>query len=237
MWSYYGSKTNLAAFYPKPAFDTIIEPFAGAAKYSLLHFEKEIILVDKYPLIIDIWNWLKVCSEKDILGLPRNLELGAKLDDMKFDCAAQKHFYGFVIGCGSQRPLKTATKRKTIDRPNHINFNLKKIAANLYKIRHWNFICDDYINIANQKATWFIDPPYQFGGGAYPMSNKKIDFTHLGDWCREREGQVIVCENTKADWMDFIPIIKQRGSLYSTTEAIWTNYHTHFNNVQQSLEL
>ncbi len=235
MWSYYGSKTNLAILYPKPAFDTIIEPFAGAAKYALLHFEKEVILVDKYPLIIDIWNWLKVCSEKDILGLPRTLEMGAKLDDMKFDCEAQKNFYGFVIGCGAQRPLKTAIKRKTIDRPNHINYNLKKIASNLYKIRHWNFICDDYINLPNQPATWFIDPPYQFGGGAYPMSNKNIDFNHLGQWCKEREGQVIVCENTKADWLDFNPIVKQRGSLFSTTEAIWTNYHTHFDNIQQTL--
>jgi len=38
-----------------------------------------------------------------------------------------------------------------------------------------------------------------------------------------RNGQVIVCENTKADWMDFKPLKKMKGSLHTTTEAIWTN--------------
>jgi hypothetical protein len=220
MWSYYGSKTNLAALYPKPIYDKIIEPFAGAAKYSLLHFEKEIILIDKYEVIINIWKWLQQCSENDVLSLPRNLKFGDKLDDMKFDCQAQKDFYGFIIGCGSQRSLKTAIKRKTDDRPNHINFNLQKVARNLYKIKHWSFMCDDYFNYPNVEASWFIDPPYQFGGHVYPMSNKKINFIEMAEWCKNRAGQVIVCENSKANWLPFIPIKEQRGSLFSTTVAI-----------------
>lgn len=237
MWSYYGSKTDKAILYPKPIHDKIIEPFAGAAKYSLLHFEKDILLVDKYPLIIDIFKWLQQCSQNDILSLPRYLPLGKSVDDINFDCQAAKDFYGFMISCADARPRKTAGKRKAIDRPNFTNFGLKRVAADLFKIRHWKFACDSYENISNENCTWFIDPPYQVGGHVYPMGNKKIDFNFLGQWCRNRHGQVIACENTKADWLDFVPLAKQRGSLYTTTEAIWTNYHTHYNNVQQTLSL
>lgn len=235
MWSYYGSKTDKAILYPKPTCDKIIEPFAGAAKYSLLHWEKEVLLVDKYPVIIEIWKWLKQCSPNDILSLPRYLPLGATLESIKFDCDAAKLFYGFMIGCADARPRKTAGKRKAIDRPNFTNFGLKRVAADLFKIKHWDFICDTYENIDNENCTWFIDPPYQNGGHVYPMGNKKIDFVSLANWCENRNGQVIVCENTKADWLKFIPLAKQRGSLNTTTEAIWTNYHTHFNNIQQQL--
>ena len=110
----------------------------------------------------------------------------------------------------------------------------KIVADNLYKIKHWNIIYGCYQDIQNLNATWFIDPPYQFGGHAYKES--KIDFSHLSQWCKSRNGQVIVCENTKANWLDFKPIKRIRSiSSSATTEAIWTNYHTHFNNLQTTL--
>jgi len=235
MWSYYGSKTSLVKHYPLPTHDKIIEPFAGAAKYSLSYFEKEVTLVDKYDVIINIWKWLQNCSYNDIMGLPRFLDFGVKLDDIKFDCQEQKDFYGFIVGCGAEKPRRATIKRKTIDRPNHINFNLKKCADQLYKIKHWKFICGDYLDIHNENATWFVDPPYQFGGHSYVCSNKKINFHSLSEWVKDLKGQVIVCENTKADWLPFVPLVNNRGSLFNTTEAIWTNYHTHFNNVQTQL--
>lgn len=239
MWGYYGSKTNLAALYPKPIYDTIIERFAGAAKYSLLHFEKEIILIDKYKTIIDIWKWLQSCSPNDVLKLPRNLNYGDRLENITFDCQAQKDFYGFIIGCGAERPRLAAIKRKTEQRPNHINFGLKRVADNLYKIRHWKFIEGDYTDYPiTPNTTEFLDPPYQFGGHSYVHSNKKIMFNELANfiYCMDRQ-QVIVCENTKADWMPFVPLKIQRGSSFKTTEAIYTNYHTHYNNIQQKLIL
>lgn len=237
MFSYYGSKTNLVDLYPAPIYDTIIEPFAGAAKYSLKYFEKEVILIDKYETIINIWKWLQSCSPNDILKLPRNLKFGDKLDDINFDCQEQKDFYGFIIGCGAEKPRRSAIKRKTTERPNHINFNLKRVATDLYKIKHWKFICDDYHECPNILATKFWDSPYQFGGHSYVHSNKKLNFTELGTFIKTQIGQNIVCENTKANWLPFVPISKNRGSLFSTTEAIWTNYHTHYNNIQQTLDL
>lgn len=160
---------------------------------------------------------------------------GQKFDTINFDCGGQRLFYSFITGCGDSRPRNHATKRKTTDRPNHINYNLKRVSENLFKIKHWEIKLGDYTEIENQEATWFIDPPYQFGGAAYPMSNKKIDYENLSQWCKERSGQVLVCENTKADWLPFAPIKEQRGSLFTTTEALWMNQINKFNNIQQKL--
>lgn len=38
MWSYYGSKTNIISYYPKPTEDKIIESFCGTARYALEYF-------------------------------------------------------------------------------------------------------------------------------------------------------------------------------------------------------
>lgn len=32
MFSYYGAKTKIVDYYPKPLFDKIVEPFAGSAR-------------------------------------------------------------------------------------------------------------------------------------------------------------------------------------------------------------
>ena len=69
MFSYYGAKTNIIDLYPIPKFDKIIEPFAGSARYSLKYFEKDILLVDKYPVIVEIWHFLQDASENDIKKL------------------------------------------------------------------------------------------------------------------------------------------------------------------------
>lgn len=233
MWSYYGGKTNVVKLYPKPKYDIIIEPFAGSARYALEYFDKEVILIDLYPVIIDIWQYLQNCSPKDILSLPHP-KYGSNINDLNIS-EVEKSFLGFVVGCGANIPRKTVGYRKTIDRPNHINYTLKRISEQLFKIKHWRFSCSDYKEIDNRDATWFIDPPYQFGGEAYKFSNKKIDFKYLAEWSKDRMGQVIVCENTRGNWLNFKPIIKQRGSLYSRTEALWTNENCIYDNIQTKL--
>lgn len=236
MWSYYGAKTNIIDYYPAPKHDKIIEPFAGSARYALKYFDRDVLLIDKYPVIVKIWKWLQQCSPNDILSLPR-LKHGQTLNDFNFDCEAARLFMGFIIGCGSQSPRIKPTDRKTIDRPNNFNYNLKRVSGEIWKIKEWKIIEADYSVATNEVATWFIDPPYEYGGDVYVMSNKKINFMNLAYWCRHRNGQVIVCENTKAKWMDFNPIIKQRGSVNTTIEAIWTNQKTVYDNVQTKLSL
>lgn len=218
MWSYYGSKYRLAPRYPKPRYNKIIEPFAGAAQYSLRHFERDVLLVDKYPVIIRIWRYLQQCSKKDILSLP-NLSAGTKLDDLEWDCPEQRELMGFMIGRASRFSRNTVSSWGRY----HYISQREKIANDLFKIRHWKFRCCDYSEIENEEATWFIDPPYQFGGESYAMSSRKIDYKSLANWCKSRKGQVMVCENDKSDWLPWRVFGETNGVKGKTTEVIWTN--------------
>lgn len=233
MWSYYGAKTTIVGYYPKPKEDKIIEPFAGTAKYALKYFEKDVLLVDKYEVIVKIWKWLQRCSEKDILTLPR-FKQGDNINAHTYDCEEQRLLVGFLVGFGFPEPRKTATPRLR-NRPNAMNYTIKRIASQLFKIRHWEIKHDTYQNIVNEKATWFIDPPYQWGGHVYKESNKKLDFNQLAKWSMERQGQVIVCENSKADWLPFVPLVTHNVLSGSNHECIWTNEPTLYNNQQLML--
>ena len=85
MWSYYGSKSKVVHRYPAPKFDKIIEPFAGSARYALRYFDRDVLLVDKYDVIVKIWQWLQQASEKDIMSLPR-IESGQSIDNFSICC-------------------------------------------------------------------------------------------------------------------------------------------------------
>jgi len=162
------------------------------------------------------------------LSLP-DIEKGQSVDD--FDLSTEeKYLIGFCINQGSAAPKKTAQ-----DYSKWTKFNKKQIANNLFKIRHWEIIKSSYESIANEKATWFIDPPYQFGGEWYTKNNKSIDYNKLSQWCKSRKGQSIVCENIKADWMPFKPMKDVMGIKYRTTEAIWSNLPTQWDAVQYSM--
>jgi site-specific DNA-adenine methylase len=227
MFSYYGSKSKIVQYYPSPTHDKIIEPFAGSARYSLRYFEKDILLVDKYKVIVDIWHYLQRASQKDILGLPR---LTKGMDIRTLNLSKEEIlFIGYLNAHGISVP------QYKVGNFNSMDSDLKRISKDLFKIKHWKIIHGNYEDLENGYATWFVDPPYQFGGHKYKESNKNLDFISLSNWCRTRQGQVIVCENTKADWLDFKPVIQMQGSMFKTTEAIWTNFSTQYDNVQLEL--
>jgi site-specific DNA-adenine methylase len=234
MWSYYGSKSKVIEFYPPPKYSKVIEPFAGSARYALKFFDRDVLLVDKYEVIVKIWKWLQVCSKDDVLKLPR-LKEAERLSNYKFDCEEQRLLMGFLISKGAEAPRDKATSRATTHRPNNINYQLKFIANNLFKIKHWDIRLGSYEEIQNQEATWFIDPPYQVGGYSYVMNNKGWDYSELAKWCQSRLGQVIVCENTNATWLPFLPMKNLKGNMHKTVEAIWSNFPTAYDSQQLSL--
>jgi len=231
MFSYYGSKSKIVNLYPPPKYSKIIEPFAGSARYSLKYFDRDILLIDKYPIIIEIWHYLQNASENDILKLPK-IQKGQKVSDFTLADIEVK-FMGFLVQASQGQPRNSTGTLNGID----VERDLKRIAKNLFKIKHWEIKQGSYDELENEDATWFIDPPYQYGGEhQYKFGNKQIDFNHLADWCKSRKGQSIVCETTKADWLDFRPMVKNGGSNHTnTTEAIWSNHKTNYDNVQMSL--
>lgn len=230
MFSYYGSKSKIIDYYPKPKHNKVIEPFAGSARYALKHFEKDVLLVDKYEVVVKIWKYLQACSPADILKLPK-LDKGKDLRQCELS-EPELLFMGMCAGIASTSPryIISGFAGEQNGRKNRF----KRIADQLYKIKHWQIELGCFEKIPNQTATWFIDPPYQFGGSAYKENT--IDYKWLADWSTQRKGQVIVCENTKADWMPFKPAIVSRGANQKfTTEAIWSNEFTAYDNEQLKL--
>ena len=226
MFSYYGSKSKIVDYYPPPKHDKIIEPFAGSARYSLKYFSKEVTLIDKYDVIVRLWKWLQQCSPNDILKLP-NIEKGTDIRTLGLT-EEERFLIGFCIGRGNQYTLHMAGDF------NDWKTDKKRIAEQLYKIKHWTIKQGCYKDIENVESTWFIDPPYEVGG--YKYKHSEIDFNDLAEWCKNRNGQSIVCENTKATWLPFKPMIKMSGCQTTTTEAIWSNHKTNYDAVQQSLQ-
>ncbi|WP_052592642.1 hypothetical protein [Aureispira sp. CCB-QB1] len=225
MFSYYGSKGKVVQLYPKPKFDTIIEPFAGSARYSLRFFENNIILVDAYKVIVDLWNYLIAAPAKDIRKLP-NLPAGSRFKIEDFDCPGQYYLFGYLCNQGAAYARSQVSTRGS----ERFEYNKKNVINNLHKIRHWKVFHSDYKDISNLEATWFIDAPYQEGGHKY--KHNKINYSELKKFILSRKGQVIACENMNAKWMNFTPMISMQGMKKKTVEALYSNYPTAFDNKQ-----
>lgn len=69
-WRYYGAKWRIAPRYPAPRHRTIVEPFAGAAGYSLRYPDRDVILVEKYHVIAEIWRWLIAATPDEVRAIP-----------------------------------------------------------------------------------------------------------------------------------------------------------------------
>lgn len=202
MFSYFGSKYKLAKRYGQPRFDTVIEPFAGSAAYSLYHEPKRVILVEKNPVIAGIWKYLITATEEEILALPLDFE---SVNDLDIPLPA-KHLIGFWIGKGKTTPGITKSKwgRQYALSPDCKVWGdavRRRIASQLHKIRHWEVIEGDYTLAPDIEAHWFIDPPYKKAGKQYKVND--VDYPKLADWSWERKGFIQVCENNNADWLPF----------------------------------
>lgn len=221
MFPYLGNKQSIVSLYPLPIHDEIIEPFAGSARYSLLHWKKKITLIERDPAIIEVWKWLKEAQPDDVLKLPR-LKLGEDLRNYKQLSKGEALLLGLLITKHSNRPRFIATSWATNHRPNHINYHLKRISKNLFKIKHWDIQLGSYELAVNRKATWFIDPPYTIGGRHYKYGTNKINQGVLKEFCLSRLGQVIVCEGTGANWLPFRDLTTKRTTWGTIQEKIFT---------------
>lgn len=229
---FYGAKWRVAPKYPKPQYNTIIEPFAGAAGYSVRYADHNVILADKDPIICGVWNYLIHASEDDILSLP-DLVVGDDLKDCQSVddlpvCQEAKWLIGFWINNGSATPHKRPSKwmRQYHAEDSKLFWGpraRRRIASQLRYIRHWKVVNGDYCSLENYRATWFIDPPYVTAGKIYKFGSKKLDYDKLAKWCVSRSGQVIVCENVGATWLPFVPwrTIKSNNASKTSKEAIF----------------
>lgn len=232
-FTYFGGKWRAAPKYPPPIYDTIVEPFAGSAGYSLRYPGRKIILVEKSPAIAGIWRYLIAASEKEILSLPL-LEPGQSVDTLAV-CQEARWLIGMWVAGGDTRPRKTMTMWARNGSCEHYERQAlrwgtlvqQRIASQLARIRHWEIIADDYASAPDIDATWFVDPPYVVEGHRY-FGHAELDYTRLGAWCRSRRGHVMVCEQSGATWLDFqsfgaFASAKTNSGRAYSAEALWMN--------------
>jgi len=223
-FSYYGSKWRLAPRYPPPVYDTIIEPFAGSACYSLTYPERRVRLFDKSEHVVATWRYLIGASEAEIRALP---DIGPEtlIDDLPVPQEA-KWLIGWWANSAKTAPAKRASawvRQEDQSPANSWGPALReRIASQQHAIRHWTITQGDYRVAGDAEATWFVDPPYQGKAGkGYTHGSDVLDFDALGEWCKTRPGQVIVCEDVGADWLPFAPWMQTKGARKQSREAIW----------------
>jgi len=194
-------------------FDTIIEPFAGAAGYSTRFWRKNVVLVDLANDIYQIWDWLIHVSEEEFMRLPTDF---SHLDDLTIP-DIWRLYLSYNVASGQCKPQFRATKfskdnlRGSPETSSTLSKETRSRRANqLQHIRHWQVYHASYDQIDFGRATWFVDPPYNNEAGSRYTCNE-VDFSHLSNWCKAREGQVIVCENDGADWLPFVPLASIGG--------------------------
>lgn len=203
MFYYYGRKKQIAKHYPTPNYDTIIEPFAGAAAYSLFgdNWKKNVILIEKDEKVSKIWDWLiNYATVDEIKQLP-DLKVGEKSSEfLHIVHAATKMAFHF----------KTIKVTPVLER--NWEISRRTFAENLYKIKHWTIINGDYTIAPDIEASWFIDPPYKGDAGmGYRFSSKMIDYQKLAEWAIKRKGELIFCEGENGDYLPFKPLLNLKG--------------------------
>jgi len=203
MFYYYGRKKQIAKYYPAPNFDTIIEPFAGAASYSLFqnNWKKRVILIEKDPKVAEIWDWLiNRATINEIKKLP-DLKVGEKSSEfLHIIHAATKMAFHF----------KTIKVTPVLER--NWEISRRVFLLNLHKVKHWEIHCSDYSEAPDIEATWFIDPPYKDASGlGYKYSSKLIDYDKLANWALKRKGEIIFCEGESGDYLPFEPLVELKG--------------------------
>jgi hypothetical protein len=206
MFPYYGSKWNIARYYPQPRHALLIEPFAGGAGYASFYGARKALLVDKDPIIAGLWRYLIRATPSEIMALPELPSVGDCVDDYPIPQEA-KWLIGFWLNRGSAQPKKSRTAYSARTDRAQLNWGLRakeRIASQLPRIAEWEVMEGSFEDAPDDLADWFVDPPYGDKGKFYRVQFD--EFSRLAAFCRSRRGMLIACEGPGADWLPFRPL-------------------------------
>jgi hypothetical protein len=217
MFSYYGSKRQLAHHYADPQHDLIVEPFAGSAGYSLHgdRWKKDVLLLDRDPRLVGVWEWLiGEATPATILALPE-LHVG-EISTEFLSIASVASRTVNSLDSVVVTPSMVATWEQS----------RSELAADIGKVKHWRIRAGDYNDAPDVAATWFVDPPYQGRvGDGYAFGSPGLDYASLATWIRSRTGQMIACESGVAVYLAFEPLrteVDAAGDAHA--EFIWSHH-------------
>ncbi len=203
MFYYYGRKKQIARHYPKPQFESIVEPFAGAASYSLFgkNWMRSVTLIEKDAKVAEIWRWLiEEATPGKILALP-DLKVGEKSSE-----------FLHIIHAATKMAFKYKTIKVTPVLERNWEISKRVMAENVHKVKHWELLLGDFQLAPNIEATWFIDPPYKDApGDGYAFGSSQMNYEALSEWTMARKGQVISCEGEFGDYLPFTNLLELPG--------------------------
>lgn len=228
-WCYFGGKWRDAPNYPAPLHGLIIEPFAGAAGYSMRYPERDVVLVERFHVVAEVWRFLTSATASEVMRIP----CVEAVDDLpSWVCSGARWLVGFCLNNGTTSPrrvLSAGLRRLQSQGRTLAGWTPERrllVASQLDAVAHWRVIEGDYTEAPDAEATYFIDAPYEGKAGEhYVHGSTKLDYAKLGDWVRARRGQVIACEAVGAGWLPFEPHTQPKAGFGRAVsrEAVWTN--------------
>lgn len=229
-FSFYGGKSRIAHLYPAPKHDMIIEPFAGGASYSLRHGAgRSVWINDADTKVYEMWRFVRDDLSRWLGQIPTSVEVGQRASDLVPDCPP-----GLVSIMQAEANQGTQGAKGVHDQVTSMGAKcwpriIDKLAWAHDLCRTWQITNLPYErmvgNWADERATWFIDPPYDNTAGRRYRQHVP-DYHALAQWCLSRRGQVIVCENVGASWLPFAPVVARQGirSRYQRSTAMEAAY-------------
>jgi hypothetical protein len=220
MFSYYGSKRQLAHLYADPQYDQIVEPFAGSAGYSLHgnRWQKDVLLLDRDTRLVGAWEWLiGEATRATILALP-DLHVGeTSTEFLSIASVATRTVNSLSTAVVTPSMVATWEESRSY------------LAADISKVKHWHVRAGEYTDAPDVAATWFVDPPYHGRvGDGYAFGSPRLDYVHLATWIRSRAGQTIACEIGVADYLPFEPLRAGTDRPDDAhAEFIWSSHTEH----------
>lgn len=193
LFKVFGSKWMSSRLLPLPEYDTIVEPFAGGAGYSLRHHERSVILYETDNNVFDLWNWLiNHATEAEIRAIPLGLEIGTNIMDLPLT-------WGQRLLLKNWQRTNNVGECWTISKWGHLpgmwTANCRaRVAEEFQAIKHWKICRGGYeqaFKDIHYPCTWFVDPPYLYN---YRYRQPAIDYAELAHGCLSANGLVIACE-------------------------------------------
>lgn len=229
-FSYYGAKYTAAKYLGAPRHETVVEPFAGSAAYSVRWAPKRAKLYDVSADICALWDFLIHCSPADIDRLPDEFEHIEQVMALPLGPQMLCRFWvakGRAEPSGALSPWYRAYRNAQDCRVWSAPVK-RRIVEQKPRIAEWTVDQCSWDRVPQDTAHWHVDPPYDNAAGRrYP--NAKVEYAALAAWCRALPGEVDVCENEGADWLPFSPlceVVTSRGrrSGAVSREVVWRKH-------------
>ena len=230
LFYYYGTKKALVKHYPSPIGFRIIEPFGGAAAYSVHHLMRDVrfsaVVYEKDPRVVALWTRLLGMSPEEIRAIPCP-GVGDKTSD-----------YFVMVAATGNAINKSRRMTVTPRMPRIVEIMKRQVADKVLRLSgRIEVINADYREAfpTAKTDTVFIDPPYSpnnrpaegslHGGGkgyAKGCCSGDLDYQEIAEFARNAEGGVIACDYHDATWLPFGRLKRVTDSQKkSYAEGVW----------------